>query len=469
MMIGQKTTFAVMFGNRGFFPSSLQSSARTEMQSALKKLGHDCLMLPEGLTSHGAVESPEDGEIFANFLRENHGKFSGVILCLPNFGDELGATAALKDAGVPIFIHAYPDELGKMAPEFRRDAFCGKFAMTDVFRQFGIKYTTLSPHVVHPSSDEFRENIEYFDRLCRVVKGLKGLHIGALGARTTPFKSVRYDELTLQKHNIDVETFDLSAIIQQTRELADDAKEVKAKGDELRSVMLWNKVPEESFGNLAKLGVVMDRIIAENHLNAIAIRCWIELQQQLGISPCVLDAMLCDKGIPVACEVDVTNAVVMYALQSATGNPAIILDWNNNYGTEPDKCIVFHCGNAPHSMMVAPAEITSHAILDNVLGKGCSFGCNWGRLSPIDMTFGSLMTEDGKAKMYIGEGKITEDPIPDNFFGSAGVAEIPNLQAVLKAICQGGYRHHVSLSAGNVAEPMTEALENYVGFEITRL
>ncbi len=468
-MIGQKAVFAVMFGNRGFFPSSLQASARKEVLGELKKLGHETLVLPAEATGHGAVETRGEGMIFANFLTEHYGQFDGVILCLPNFGDEDGAAAGLKDANVPIFIQAYPDELDKMAPEFRRDAFCGKFAITDVFHQHGIKYTTLTPHAVHPHSDEFRGNIEYFDRLCRIVKGLSGLRVGALGARTTPFKSVRADELTFQKHGITVETFDLASIIQQIRELSDEDKEVKKKCTELRNVMLWNNVPDQSVKTLAKLGVVMDRVIEEQDLDALALRCWIEMQEQLGISPCVVNAMMCDRGVPVACEVDIANAVVMAALQYATGNPATILDWNNNYGDDPEKCILFHCGNVPHSMLCGPSEITEHSILANVVGKGCSYGCNWGRIAPTDFTFGSLLTEDGKIKTYLGRGRITDAPIPDDFFGSAGVAEIHHLQLVLQMFCRTGHRHNVSLSIGLVVEPMAEAFEKYLGFEVTRV
>ena len=208
-----KSTFALFFGNRGFFPSSLIAEARSELPRVLKEAGHEVLMLDETATRYGAVETTREGEVYANFLQQNRGKFDGVILCLPNFGDETGAVSALKEADVPILIQAYPDDLDKMSPALRRDAFCGKLSITDVFRQYGVKFTTLKPHVVKPTSEKFKANIDHFDRVCQVVKGLRHMVVGAIGARTTPFKTVRIDELALQRHGITVETLDMSEVI----------------------------------------------------------------------------------------------------------------------------------------------------------------------------------------------------------------------------------------------------------------
>jgi hypothetical protein len=76
------------------------------------------------------------------------------------------------------------------------------------------------------------------------------------------------------------------------------------------------------------------------------------------------------------------------------------------------------------------------------------------------------MTDEGKVKMYVGEGHITRDPVPENFFGVAGVAEIRNLQDVLLHIGVHGHRHHVSITPGRVQEPLQEALAHYLGFEV---
>jgi L-fucose isomerase-like protein len=463
----KKSTFALFFGNRGFFPASLQASAREELSRILQALGHQTLMLDANVTRYGAVETPAEGECYNQFLQQHRGEFDGVILCLPNFGDETGAVAALKDAGVPILIQAYPDDLDKMSPELRRDAFCGKFSIMDVFCQYGVKFTTLKPHVIAPSNKVFAQQVAYFDQLCRVVKGMKNLVIGAIGARTTAFKTVRIDEVTLQKHGITVETFDLSDLFARIRKLDDRAKPVQVKAEQLQAYTNWNGVPEHALMTLRKMGVAIDQLIEEHHLQSVSIRCWIEMQEQLGVSPCVLLSELNDRGIPAACELDTGNAVTMYALSKASGNPATLLDWNNNYGAEENKCILFHCGPVPQSMMTAKGQVVDHAILKNAVGENCSYGCNVGRIAPTPFTYGSLLTENGKMKFYLGEGRFTDDVIPADFFGCAGVAEIDHLQDTLHQIGDLGFRHHVSISAGHVIEPVQEAFEKYLGYEVT--
>ena len=216
----KKSRFALFFGNRGFFPSSLQAEAREELPRVLKAAGHEVLMLDAEATRYGAVETPQEGQAFANFLRQNQGKFDGVILSLPNFGDENGAVAALKEAGAPILVQAYPDDFDRMGPALRRDAFCGKFSIMDVFYQHNLKFTALKPHVASPSSERFKANLDHFDRLCRVVKGFRHLVVGAIGARTSAFKAVRYDEVALQRMGVTVETFDLSSVISQVKSLS---------------------------------------------------------------------------------------------------------------------------------------------------------------------------------------------------------------------------------------------------------
>jgi L-fucose isomerase-like protein len=463
----KKSTFALFFGNRGFFPASLLMSARQEMAEVLKGLGHDVILLDASLTRNGAVETVAEGAAYARFLKASEGKFDGVILSLPNFGDENGAIAALKDAGVPILVQAYPDELDKMAPELRRDAFCGKMSIMDVFAQNEIPFTALKPHTVAPSSDTFAEHIDHFDRVCRVVKRMDNLVVGAIGARTTAFKTVRIDELALQKNGITLETIDLSDVFAKMDSMSSSDKSCTEKAERLRSYSDFSKVPAEAFEKLVKLGVAIDSVVDEYSLDAVAIRCWLEMQKHLGISPCVLLSEMNDRGLIAACEVDVGNAVAMCALSAASGEVAACLDWNNNYGDEEDKCILFHCGPVPQSMMAGPGCVVGHAILDNAPGITSSYGCNVGRIKPTPFTFSSMLTVDGALQFYVGEGEFTSDPIPDDYFGCAGVAEIDDLQDVLLSIGMQGHRHHTSVTPTHVGAAVCEALECYLGFDVS--
>lgn len=469
-MLTGKSRFALYFGNRGFFPASLMATAREELSRTLNELGHETLMLDADATRFGAVETPQEGEVYAKFLKANEGKFDGIILSLPNFGDENGAVAAFKDAGVPIFIQAYPDDLDRMDPAQRRDSFCGKFSIMDVFYQNDIDFTALTPHVVHPSSPRFAENIQYFDRLCRVVKRMRRMTIGALGARTTAFKTVRIDELALQRHGITMETVDMSDVFARVRAVERQSDKAKAKAEVLAGYTSWKGVPEESFDNIVRLGVAIDDIVEEMKLDAIAIRCWIELQKELKVSCCVLLGEMNDRGITAACEVDVGSGVTMHALAAASGDVATCLDWNNNYADEDDKCILFHCGPVPQSMMTGEGQIVDHAILQATAGgPGCAIGCNQGRIAPMPMSYGNVMTDEGLLNFYLGEGRFTGEPIPDEYFGCAGVAEIADLQRKLLTIGYQGHRHHVAVTPGHVMEPVVEAFDKYLGYEVTVL
>lgn len=302
-------TFALYFGNRGFFPGELIASARDEVKAAVEKLGHKALMLDFELTRNGGVETADEGRIYANFLKEHQGQYDGVILSLPNFGDENGAIAALRDCGVPILIQAYPDEFGKMDFEHRRDSFCGKFSVMDVFYQYGLAYTIFPPHTVHPSTPAFEEQLLKFAAVCRIVNKMRRFTIGAIGARTTKFKTVRFDELTLERNGISVDALDLSEVFYRVRRVDEKSGEYSAKADALRSYCNWGRIPEDKFAVHVKTSVVLDQIVKERHLNALALRCWEEFQTELGIAPCVLIGELNNRGMVTACEMDVGNAV----------------------------------------------------------------------------------------------------------------------------------------------------------------
>ena len=462
----QKSTFALCFGNRAFSPESYVAIARKEISEILTKLEYGILMMDSKLTHFGSVDNREDGRKYAEFLDDHRGKFDGVILVMPNFSDECSTIIALKDAGVPIYIQAYPDKLDKMGFEYRHDAFCGKFSVMDVFYQCQLPYTIFPPHTVHPLSKEFEHQVDVFDRVCRIVKGMKRMTVGGIGARTTAYKTVRYDELGLEKHGITVESLDMAEVFNRVRKLDINSTAAKKKTVRLRNYTNFTKVPAKPFESLVRFGVIIDEIINEYSLDTLALRCWGEMQAEFGIAPCVLLSELNDRGFPAACEMDICNAITMYALSLASGTPSACLDWNNNYGDESDKCVLFHCGPVPQSLMTATGEVHTHPMFEKTMGAGIGFGCNEGRIAPNKITFASAKTTDGKLIFYMGEGEITKDPIQEGFFGCGGVAKIDKLQDKLYKIGYNGFRHHVSITKGNVAAAMREAFIRYLGYEI---
>ncbi len=464
----KKTTFALYFGNRGFMPGELLTSARNEMMEAVTSAGFDYLIMDEALTRYGAVETRDEGRIYANWLEEHKGEFQGVILCMPIFIDENGAITALEKAGVPILMQAYPDEIGKLDFTHRRDAFCGKFSVTDVFEQYQTPYTVFEPHVVHPLSDKFKQNLQDFGAVCRVVAGMKNFNVGCIGARTTAFKTVRYDELTAQRYGINIESFDLSELIHKVQNMDSSDAKVVAKRKRLEDFSDCSKVPDENMNNLAKVSVVIDDYIEEYHLDAITLRCWMEMEDILHICPCVVLGELNDRGIIASCEMDLCSAITMRAMHLASNKATACLDWNNNYGEEKDKVILFHCGPVPQSLMAGKGTVTDHKMIAKE-NPGHGWGSNEGRISSFPMTFTNCKMENGKIYMYASEGEFTEDIIEDTYFGCAGVAHIPELEGKLMKLARNGFKHHTTVGVGHMKAVLEEAFRYYLNYEIINI
>lgn len=457
--------FALYFGNRGFMPAELIASAREDMVKAVTSAGYEYLIMDKTATRYGAVETRDEGRIYHDWLKSHEGEYDGVILCMPIFIDENGAVAALQDAGVPILMQAYPDEIGKMDFKNRRDAYCGKFSVTDVFYQYQIPFTVMKPHVVHPLSDAFAKNLKDFAAICRVVKGMKRFNLGCIGARTTAFKTVRFDELTLQRYGINVESFDLSELIYKVNKKADDDKAVLDKEKRLENYTNFSKVPDKQKKTLAKISVVIDEYISEYHLDALTLRCWNEMETILRVCPCVLISELNDRGIPCSCEIDLTSAITMRALYLASEKPSACLDWNNNYGDDENKVILFHCGPVAQTLMTEKGEVTAHKMFEKT-DKGSGWGTNEGRIAAFDMTFSNGFTENGKLKVYVSEGRFTDDVIEKGFFGCGGVALIPDLQNKLLRLAKGGFKHHTTVGVGKMKNVLEEAFKTYLGYDI---
>lgn len=460
--------FALFFGNRGFMPAELIAGAREDMIEAVTKAGHEALVMDENATRYGAVETREEGRLYHDWLKSHEGEYDGVILSMPIFIDENGAVTALQDANVPILMQAYPDEIGKMDFRHRRDAFCGKFSVTDVFYQYKIPFTVMKPHVVHPLSKAFAQNLDDFAAVCRVVKGMKRFNLGCIGARTTAFKTVRFDEVTLQRYGINVESFDLSELVFAVQNKRDDEKAVLEKVKRLENYSDFSKVPERNKYTLAKISVVLDEYIEAYRLDAITLRCWNELETILRVCPCVLLSELNDRGIVASCEIDLCSAVTMRAMNLASGKPTACLDWNNNYGEDENKVILFHCGPVAQTLMAGRGTVTEHKMFAKG-DPGSGWGSNEGRIAAFDMTFSNCFTENGKLKVYVSEAKFTGEPIEDEYFGCGGVAQIPNLQNKLLRLARGGFKHHTTVGMGHMKNVLEEAFSTYLGYELINI
>ena len=461
-------TLGVVFGNRDFFPDALVSEARQDVLALFESLEIECVVLGEQETKLGAVETWQDAKACGDLFRRHSGRIDGVLVCLPNFGDEKGVADALKLAGlgVPVLVQAYPDDLEQLHVARRRDAFCGKVSVCNNLNQYGIPFSLTQRHTVHTASPEFRDELTAFLGVCRVVNGLRGARIGAIGARPNAFNTTRYSEKLLQASGIAISTLDLSEVIEGARRLSDDDPRVTQKIAEITGYASATGVPGASLVLMAKLGVVVLEWATPLDLDATAIQCWSSLQKHYGVNCCTLMSMMSERLMPSACEVDVAGAVSMYALQLASGRPSALVDWNNNYGDDPDKCVFFHCGNWAKAF-VPDATIATAPILGTMLGEQNTFGALAGRTpGGAPVTFGRVSTDDrcGRIAAYVGEGRFTDDPL--STFGTRAVVEVPGLQALMRFICRNGFEHHAAMNASRSVAILAEAMDTYLGWDV---
>lgn len=225
------TTLAVIVGNRGFFPSHLAKTGRETILRVLEEEGFGAVCLTPDDTEHGAVVTFEDSVKCAKLFKAHAEEIDGILVTLPNFGEERGIADAIRLSGldVPVLVQATPDDLSKMDINWRRDSFCGKMSACNNMTQYGIKYSLTTLHTVDPESESFRQDLQTFGAVCRVVNGLRRARFGQVGARPAAFITVRYSEKLLEKAGISVESIDLSEVFGKAWKLADDAPEVVAK------------------------------------------------------------------------------------------------------------------------------------------------------------------------------------------------------------------------------------------------
>ena len=460
-------TFGLIVGNRGFFPDHLAKSGREEMISVLERAGYGVVAVGPEETKHGAIETRAEAARCADLFKKHRDAIDGIIVTLPNFGDERAIADTLRMAGlnVPVLVQATPDTPGKMTITDRRDSFCGKMSACNNLKQYGIPYSLTTRHTEAPNSDLFRHDLDWFAAVCRVVKGLRRLRIGAIGARPAAFNTVRYSEKILEANGISIEPIDLSEIMGRINRMPDSDAAAQAKLDEIKRYVPSDSVPDSALMKMAKLGAVIDEWMRQTDCTISAVQCWTSMEEFFGVVPCTVMSMMSNNLMSSACEVDICGVIGMHALQLASGTPSALLDWNNNYGEDPDKAVCFHCSNLPKHFF-KEVRMDFQQIIAGTVGKENTFGTCVGRVKAAPMSFARFSTSDTKGYIsgYVGEGEFTDDPLET--FGGAGVVRIPKLQELLRYICENGFEHHVAANMAHVGPAVYEASKNYLGWNV---
>lgn len=462
--------FGIIIGTRAYFNSELAKDVRKQLLRTLADEGYDYVILPEDATPTGSssIETREDGLKCAELFRQNRDRIDGIIVSLPNFGFEIGIINAISvaDLNVPILVQACDDENDKVDLDSRRDAFCGKISVCNNLYQYGIPFTDTTLHTYSIYSELLAKDINKFAGICRVVNGLRHARVGAIGARPAGFQTVRASEKLLQKSGITVVPVDLSEILGAARKIEDTDVELLKKLEEIKCYAVVPKEYNDKLVLQAKFGVAVERWIEANQIDAVAVQCWDSLEQNYGCAACVTMSMLGEKLLPAACEVDIAGAVSMYALTLAAQGQSALLDWNNNFAEDRNKCVCTHCGNFPKSFVRNDLKLGTLGVLGRTLGKVNTFGAVYGKVTKGDFTFFRISTDDTKGviKAYLGTGEITDDPY--GMDGCIAVTKVDNLQILMKHICRNGFEHHVAMVRNDVKDILNEAIEGYLGWNL---
>lgn len=466
----ERMCFGIIIGTRAYFNSELAKGVRKQLLKTLADEGYDYVILPEDATPTGSssIETREDGLKCAELFRQNRDRIDGIIVSLPNFGFEIGIINAISvaDLNVPILVQACDDENGKVDLDSRRDAFCGKISVCNNLYQYGIPFTDTTLHTYSIYSELLAKDINKFAGICRVVNGLRHARVGAIGARPAGFQTVRASEKLLQKSGITVVPVDLSEILGAARKIEDTDVELLKKLEEIKCYAVVPKEYSDKLVLQAKFGVAVERWIEANQIDAVAVQCWDSLEQNYGCAACVTMSMLGEKLLPAACEVDIAGAVSMYALTLAAQGQSALLDWNNNFAEDRNKCVCTHCGNFPKSFVRNDLKLGTLGVLGRTLGKVNTFGAVYGKVTKGDFTFFRISTDDTKGviKAYLGTGEITDDPY--GMDGCIAVTKVDNLQILMKHICKNGFEHHVAMVRNDVKDILNEAIEGYLGWNL---
>ena len=457
-------TFGVIVGNRGFFPDHLAKTGREEIISVLEAAGASVIVLGPEESKYGAVETYTEAQHCAELFKKHAEEIDGIILTLPNFGEERGIVDAIRLSGlkVPVLVQATPDRSEAMTIATRRDSFCGKMSACNNMMQYGINYSLTTLHTESLTSAEFKADLEWFSAVCRIVKGLKNLRIGAIGARPTAFNTVRYSERIFETNGITIETIDLSEIFGRIGRMKDTDDAAQAKLAAIKKYVTTAGIPDDALMKMSKLGAVIDGWMKQTHVTISAVQCWTSMEEFFGVVPCTIMSMMSNDLIPSACEVDVPGTLSMYMLALASGRRRRCWTGTTTTAAIPTSASASTAPTCPS---------TSSRREDGLPGdhRGYSGQAEYvrhlcGTVKARRDEFRTLLHRRPArvVRGYTGAGKFTDDPLET--FGGAGVAEIPQLQKLLKYICREGFEHHVAANFSDVSKAVHESAR-YLGWE----
>lgn len=404
----------------------------------------------EDVNDEGLLFSGEDVSSVVKKFKE--AKIDAVFTPHCNFGTESAVAQLGREISKPLLLWGPRDEMPLEDGSRLRDSQCGLFATSKILQRFGVGYT----YIINSRVDDeiFTRGFENFIRAANVVKKFRKIRIGQIGVRPLDFWSVICNEgELLEKFGIEIVPFNLIDVVNLVKKLAakpDD--EVKNTVKYIKDNMKVN-VPEEAVTKIAALSAVIENLSVTMKIDAFAIQCWSSLQENFGIVPCLANAILFDKKIPVACETDINGAVtsVMASAAAFGEKPLIFADVTIRNPLDDNSELLWHCGPFPFSLK-KPGEsgfVGNHFILDSHAPGTCNWEIKGGDLSIL--RFDGL---NGNYKVFAGHAKGVEGPFTKGTYIWIKVKDWNNWE---EKLINGPYIHHVVGLHDKIAPVIYEA------------
>jgi L-fucose isomerase-like protein len=441
--------------SRDCFPVELSQRRRDTILEECKK--HDFSVI--GIET--IIENEKD--VLKAFTEIKSKDINALVIFLGNFGPEGPLSMLAQHFEGPVMICAAAEETKDDMINGRGDAYCGLLSAS-----YNLGLRNVRPYIPeYPvgTAPEIIEMMREFSPVARTLIGLKNLKIFSFGPRPQDFNTCHAPLKPLYDLGVEVmenSELDLYDLFQQTK---DDPKIEKVEKEMTEELGAGNTFPN-LLRKLAQLEVTLlnfyDENLGASEYGVFAIKCWPAFEKYFGCVPCYVNGRLAEKGIPVACEVDIYGVLSEYIGAVATESAPTLLDINNSvprdmhesaggrvrgYGLN-DLFMGFHCGNTASGCM-KNAEMKYQLIMHRLMEPGeapnITRGTLEGQLAPSDVTMYRLQsTASGELRAYIAQGEVLD--IDPQSFGGIGIFAINEMDRFYRyALLEKEFPHHTAV------------------------
>lgn len=454
-------TFKLGFAPTRRFVFSKQDALKYKelIRNKIESFGMDIEIVDlESFNDEGLLhDRQQEAAIIRHFKQE---EVDAMFFPHCNFGTEDMVARVAKAVGKPVLLWGPRDEAPLENGMRLRDSQCGLFATGKVLRRFNVKFT----YITNCRVDDpiFERGFKNFICAANVVKEFNKMRILQISTRPSDFWSVICNEgELLETFGIQIHPIALDELKQLTLKAEKiDSEALKAAIAYIKENLDFSLVTEDQIRRIAALKVALKQLVADTGSTAIAIQCWSALQDILGIMPCLVNAVLTDEQIPVACETDIHGAITSIMVQAASMNtlPTFFADITVRHPENPNGELLFHCGNFPVSLSVEDKpKLEKHFLFDSHAP-----GTHEGEIKGGHMTIARFDGDHGEYSLFLGKAKGIQGPYTR---GSYVWVEVNDWPLWEETLVKGPYIHHSTGIHANVIPILFEACEYIPGLK----